>query len=99
MGRWKPNNQTELNWSCSFFWRHRKRLAESEARLVEAEKEREDRSKDLEEKEKEILQLKEEVENLKELDKIKDVTSQLRLDIENIHEEKTNLERRLKSVL
>ena len=53
-------------------------MAESEARLVEAEKEKEDRSKDLEEKEKEILQLKEEVENLKELDKIKDVTSQLR---------------------
>ena len=68
-------------WKCislTLFFGDRKRLAESEARLVEAEKEKEDRSKDLEEKEKEILQLKEEVENLKELDKIKDVTSQLR---------------------
>ena len=42
------------------------------------EKEREDWMRDSGGKAKEIATLKEEVENLKELDKIKDVTSQLR---------------------
>ncbi len=57
---------------------NRKRLAESEAKVVGVEKEREDWMRDSGGKAKEIAALKEEVENLKELDKIKDVTSQLR---------------------
>lgn len=50
---------------------------EVEAKCTEADKEREIRIRDLDAKENEIAILKEEVENLKELDKIKDVTSQL----------------------
>ena len=57
----------------------RRRLAESEARCEETEKRNEERRREMEEKDGEILALREEVENLKELDKIKDVTSQLRL--------------------
>ena len=56
----------------------RKRLAETEARCVDAEREIEARQSESADKDKMILALQEEVENLKELDKIKDVTSQLR---------------------
>ena len=53
-------------------------MVEAEAKNAEVEKEKERRIRDLDDKQNEIAILKEEVENLKELDKIKDVTSQLR---------------------